>query len=775
MGKRNRSSLLPTNLPQLQNLIKRDSISYRDDFLQQYRHYESQLDIFKIKPDEETEEFGSLITFISQVAHCFPDETSNFPQQIINLLSENYQILHPDLRKTMVQCLVLLRNKDIISNIKNTNSKHKNNKLNKTLQNFMYTILQNTTLTNNNGGSNNNSLASSILSAKVSTSSSTKSKTTTTTSELGEDENQDDDSDNNVEVDLPDIKRLQHINQINKSKKSKTRKLEKALSTIRKKERQKHKAENFNFSAINLINDPQGFAEKLFSSLQKSSNNDRFEVKLMIMNLISRIIGINKLILLNFYSYLLRYLQPHQRDVTMVLVILAQASHELVPPDVLEPVIKAVANKFVSDNCSSEVITAGLNGIREVCVRQPLAMDSTLLQDLTEYKGDRDKGVMMAARSLIGLFREINPEILKKRDRGKIASMSIKGFKPLKYGELNNNTSGQQIEGIELLEEYKEKLKNDGIEEDDTKEETDDKHTDAVNEKKISTLATTKLLTPADFAKLNELRMEQNVEKMIDGGGKRKRSQLQQSSKREETDDIVDLNNIVGPRKKAKQDYEERVESVKAGREGRKKYGGGPKNKKVEGASTTNKEKTRNKAFMMVIHKKNAIHKKRITLREKQMQLTRSHVFKRSYYKVNEKRTRIKDSFVANEVRKPENYYARNSSTGSEGEEFEALNSQQRRALKWRQFYHDNYIKVNFDLLENFPNWLYGLKLYKYSHLFANMKWQEIIKSNDIELKKLGVDSFLARKRLLKSFEYIKESMVMTDDRLQDGNKECNI
>ncbi|CAJ0749499.1 24061_t:CDS:2 [Entrophospora sp. SA101] len=63
MGKRNRSSLLPTNLPQLQNLIKRDSISYRDDFLQQYRHYESQLDIFKIKPDEETEEFGSCALF----------------------------------------------------------------------------------------------------------------------------------------------------------------------------------------------------------------------------------------------------------------------------------------------------------------------------------------------------------------------------------------------------------------------------------------------------------------------------------------------------------------------------------------------------------------------------------------------------------------------------------------------------------------------------------------------------------------------------------------
>lgn len=62
---------------------------------------------------------------------------------------------------------------------------------------------------------------------------------------------------------------------------------------------------------------------------------------------------------MNFYSYLQRYLQPHQRDVTLVLVILAQACHELVPPDVLEPVIRVIANNFVSDHCASEVMTAG--------------------------------------------------------------------------------------------------------------------------------------------------------------------------------------------------------------------------------------------------------------------------------------------------------------------------------------------------------------------------------------------------------------------------------
>ncbi|GES75836.1 protein SDA1 homolog [Rhizophagus clarus] len=684
MGKRNRTSLLPINLPQLQNLIKRDPISYKRDFLQQYRHYESQLDIFKLKPDEEAEEFGNLITFISQVAQCYLQETSSFPQQIINLLSENYQILNPNLRKTMVQTLVLLRNKDIIpsvtllslfftlfrtrdkqlrellytyivTDIKNQNTKHKNNKLNKTLQSFMYTMLQGQQQQQqqNNvkiGGERTNSeMSENSIAAKKSLDvcielyrkgiwndaktvnviaeacfhQVTKIRVTAIQFFLGSNQEQDDESSED-ERPLPNIKRLQHVNQINKTKKSRKRKLEKALVTIRKKELQKHKAENFNFSALHLLNDPQGFSEKLFSTLTNSQFNDRFEIKILSLNLISRII---------------------------VLVILAQACHELVPPDVLEPVIRVIANSFVSDHCANEVMTAGLNAIREICTRQPLAIDATLLQDLTEYSKDKNKGVMMAARSLIGLFREINPELLKRKDRGKIASMNLKDFKPLQYGQVR---AMEQIEGIELLEEYKlqSSLGDDEHEDewagweiasddsssdegwinvpsdddqdivvsDSSDEEIDKNNIDvtekSVEEKQISTLAMTQLLTPADFAKLNELKLEHKAEQIVDGS-KRKRSSTQ-----DEPSDIIDVNTITGPRKKSKQDYEERVESIKAGREGREKYGGS-KGKKIEGASTTNKEKARNKAFMMVIHKKNALHKKKISLREKQIQLTK--------------------------------------------------------------------------------------------------------------------------------------------------------
>ncbi len=55
--------------------------------------------------------------------------------------------------------------------------------------------------------------------------------------------------------------------------------------------------------------------------------------------------------------------------------------------------------------------------MREVCVRCPLVMSEDLLRDLAEYRSYRDKSVMMAARSLIHLYRELNPDLLKKKDR----------------------------------------------------------------------------------------------------------------------------------------------------------------------------------------------------------------------------------------------------------------------------------------------------------------------------------------------------------------------
>ena len=99
------------------------------------------------------------------------------------------------------------------------------------------------------------------------------------------------------------------------------------------------------------------FAERLFRQLE--SSNERFEVKLLHQDLLSRLIGLHHLLLLNFYPYLQRYLQPHQRQVTKILLYLAQASHELIPPDLLQSIAKTIANNFITERNSGEVMAVG--------------------------------------------------------------------------------------------------------------------------------------------------------------------------------------------------------------------------------------------------------------------------------------------------------------------------------------------------------------------------------------------------------------------------------
>ncbi|XP_060554213.1 protein SDA1 homolog [Ruditapes philippinarum] len=170
MSDRNRNKL-PNNLPQLQNLIKRDPGSYKDEFLQQFRHYESNLQIFQLKPSQYSKTLDELVIFLAQVAHCYPEEMKDFPQAVRDVLQRHSSTLDRTIRMTLCKALILLRNKGlvpatsvlelffemfrcqdkllrktlytyIVSDIKNVNINHKNAKLNTTLQNFMYTMLK---------------------------------------------------------------------------------------------------------------------------------------------------------------------------------------------------------------------------------------------------------------------------------------------------------------------------------------------------------------------------------------------------------------------------------------------------------------------------------------------------------------------------------------------------------------------------------------------------------------------------------------------------------
>lgn len=142
------------------------------------------------------------------------------------------------------------------------------------------------------------------------------------------------------------------------------------------------------------------------------------------------------------------------------------------------------------------------------------------------------------------------------------------------------------------------------------------------------------ILTPADFAMLNELRIKAATKAVESGGGtkaKRKLADLeakQKANQGQQEDSFVSENDILGPRKKAKADYAERMESIAKGREGREKFGSrkGKKNKEAP-SSSTNREKARNKPIMMILGSGAVQGKKKASLREKQQKL-RAHIVK---------------------------------------------------------------------------------------------------------------------------------------------------
>ncbi|EFN85212.1 protein SDA1 homolog [Harpegnathos saltator] len=474
---------LPHNLPQLQNLIKRDPESYKEEFLQQYQHYKSTLEVFHLEPTQFNKSLDDLITFLAQVAHCYIEDLNTYPQEIVDILRTHNTILDNEMRMTFCKALIQLRNKSlleptallslffellkcqdkalrqflqthIITDIKNINIKRKNAKVNTVLQNFMFSMLKDSNakavkmsidimieLYNKNvwnDAKTVNVIATGCFS-KI-----TKVAVASIKFFLGHDseEKESDDSDSDNE---PNIREVIMANKVNKKTKKREKQLKKVKQLFVKAKKKKSKAPQYNFSALHLIHDPQDFAEKLFKQIEK--NNDRFEIKLMTLDIVSRLIGLHNLFLFNFYPYIQRFLQPHQREVTKLLQFIAQASHELIPPDVLEPVLKTLVNNFVTERNSADVMAIGLNTVREICTRCPLAMNRDLLEDLTQYKQYKERSVMMSARSLIGTFRRIMPDLLHRKDRGRPTEVNI-AIEASKYGEVR---ASEFVPGADVL------------------------------------------------------------------------------------------------------------------------------------------------------------------------------------------------------------------------------------------------------------------------------------------------------------------------------------
>jgi hypothetical protein len=116
---------------------------------------------------------------------------------------------------------------------------------------------------------------------------------------------------------------------------------------------------------------------------------------------------------------------------------------------------------------------------------------------------------------------------------------------------------------------------------------------------------TAQILTPADFAKLNELKLAAAEAQVKAGGGSAARRKLLDAKKRAKeasaAADFLSEAEIIGQgSQRVKADYDERMASIQKGREGREKFGSKTAKWKAEKGSSTNEEKRRKKSFQMV-------------------------------------------------------------------------------------------------------------------------------------------------------------------------------
>jgi protein SDA1 len=131
------------------------------------------------------------------------------------------------------------------------------------------------------------------------------------------------------------------------------------------------------YPAIELLRDPQGLAESILKRLRSGGGNQyKFQVKLLMVNFLTRLVGNHELLLLPLYPYLQRYMGGHQRDVTAILAYTVQACHCLVPPDEVYGVLKTIAHNFITERCSGEQMAVGINAVRAICSRCPSVMNT---------------------------------------------------------------------------------------------------------------------------------------------------------------------------------------------------------------------------------------------------------------------------------------------------------------------------------------------------------------------------------------------------------------
>jgi protein SDA1 len=153
----------------------------------------------------------------------------------------------------------------------------------------------------------------------------------------------------------------------------------------------------------------------------------------------------------NFYPFISKYINTHQKELPEILAMVAESTHINVPHEEVSPLIEKICDNFINERATPLNMTIALNAVREICARNPNAMNKEQLQYCIAYYKIKNKSVSIAIKGLINLFRDLRPDLLEKKQLGKEEAIKLRS-EPV--DAMVANTRLSTIDGIELLREH---------------------------------------------------------------------------------------------------------------------------------------------------------------------------------------------------------------------------------------------------------------------------------------------------------------------------------
>ncbi|KAK1940214.1 hypothetical protein X943_000118 [Babesia divergens] len=381
------------------------------------------------------------------------------------------------------------------------------------------------------------------------------------------------------------------------------------------------------FAAIDDLHDAQKFTERLFERCGKKDVT--FGAKLILLQLVSLLIARHRLLVPNFYGFVLKYINHKQKLVTKILAITAQAVHAELPTDLVEPVIQQVMDQFVSEDRSNEVITVGMNTLREIASRAPFLFNKDTIAQLTEFRHIKNKAVSMATKSFINLYREEAPELLHPTIRGREAGTKLTNAKKGKISKSSQPFSSTYILSQEdfvrkKLNGTKEREAGDDLTDEEAESGTEDD--DDISQESASDGIEEDELSEGEYeddaSNGDEISEDEHI---VNGGGKRLGSHDDEEEDDEDSDETrlkVNPDDLTYGSKKKRVAAHSRREAALARME-RKNQRLTAESRAGQKQSTTNRVKARNKPVLMTMQSRRIKGKQMQNVAEKMATLKR--------------------------------------------------------------------------------------------------------------------------------------------------------